>query len=76
MKVSVSLPEDDLAFVDDYASRTGAPSRSSVLHRAISLLRMAELEEAYEEAWREWEDSADAQDWEATTGDGIGDAPR
>ena len=76
MKVSVSLPEDDLAFVDDYASRTGAPSRSSVLHRAIWLLRMAELEEAYGEAWQEWDGSEDAELWEVTTGDGIGDAPR
>jgi hypothetical protein len=29
MKVSVSLPEEDVAYIDDYAQRVGAPSRRS-----------------------------------------------
>lgn len=76
MKVSVSLPEDDVAYVDQYAARTGAASRSSVLHRAIGLLRRSELEEAYAEAWREWDASDDAELWGTTVADGLGDASR
>jgi Arc/MetJ-type ribon-helix-helix transcriptional regulator len=76
MKLSVSLPEDDVAFVDEYARRRGSSSRSSVVHRAIELLRMAELEDAYVDAWDEWEQSGEAELWSATAGDGIADAAR
>lgn len=30
-----------------------------------------ELGDAYAEAWREWEESADARDWESTAADGL-----
>jgi antitoxin MazE9 len=76
MKVSVSLPEDDVAFVDEYARRRGAASRSSVLHQAIDLLRVSELETAYEAAWEEWHQTDDAGLWDATAGDGLTDAAR
>jgi Arc/MetJ-type ribon-helix-helix transcriptional regulator len=76
MKLSVSLPEDDVDFVDDYARRTGTSSRSSVVHRAIDLLRVTELGDAYEAAWDEWYASDDAPLWEKTIGDGITDATR
>jgi Arc/MetJ-type ribon-helix-helix transcriptional regulator len=76
MKLSVSLPEDDVEFVDDYARRTNTPSRSSVVHRAIELLRVTELGDAYEAAWDEWYESEDARLWEKTIGDGIADAAR
>jgi Arc/MetJ-type ribon-helix-helix transcriptional regulator len=74
MKVSVSLPDDDLSFVDEYARRAGVTSRSAVIHRAIGLLRSASLEEAYAAAWPEWEASNDAALWDATAADGIDDA--
>lgn len=76
MKVSVSLPEEDVEFIDEYAARSAGSSRSSVLRRAIGLLRMVELEDAYAAAWREWEDSEDAELWEATAADGVGYAQR
>ena len=76
MKLSVSLPDEDVTFVDEYAHRTGGGSRSSVLHRAIGLLRMAELESAYSDAWDEWAASEDARLWDQTAGDGIADAAR
>ena len=75
MKVSVSLPDDDLTFVDEYAARVGTTSRSAVIHRAIGLLRSASLEDAYAAAWEEWE-AGDAPLWDATTSDGIADAAR
>jgi Arc/MetJ-type ribon-helix-helix transcriptional regulator len=76
VKVSVSIPEDDLAFVDDYARRRGVGSRSAVLHDAIELLRMSELEDAYAAAWDEWEGTEEARLWDGTAGDGITDAAR
>ncbi|MEI7618898.1 MAG: ribbon-helix-helix domain-containing protein [Actinomycetota bacterium] len=69
MKVSVSLPDDDVEFLDTYAHDKGLASRSAVLHRAVRLLRATGLGPAYEEAWLEWS-ADDAADWDITTGDG------
>ena len=56
MKVSVSLPDDDIEFLDRYASSQGVGSRSAVVHKAVRLLRATELGPAYEQAWAEWAD--------------------
>jgi Arc/MetJ-type ribon-helix-helix transcriptional regulator len=72
MKMSVSLPEDDVEFLDSYAHDQGIPSRSAVLHQAVGLLRAAQLGAAYEEAWQDWTASGDAGAWETVTGDGLG----
>jgi len=69
MKLSVSIPDDDVRFLDDYAREQGLDSRSAALHRAVRLLRTAELGAAYESAWDEW--AADAESWDATAGDGL-----
>lgn len=71
MKVSVSLPEEDLAFLDTYVRSHGCDSRSAALHEAIRLLRSSELAAAYEDAWRDWEVSGDAEAWSVVTGDGL-----
>ncbi|MET9318999.1 ribbon-helix-helix domain-containing protein [Streptomyces sp. NPDC003038] len=71
MKISVSLPQEDVTFVDEYAARTEAESRSAVIHAAIDLLRAAELEAEYTEAFAEWDGSEDAKLWDRTSGDGI-----
>ena len=76
MKVSVSLPADDISFVDAYARRRGDASRSSVLHQAIELLRLSEMEQSYADAFDEWEHTDDATLWDGAVGDGITDAPR
>ncbi|CAM00637.1 hypothetical protein A8924_1709 [Saccharopolyspora erythraea NRRL 2338] len=76
MKLSVSLTDEDVTFVDEYAQQVGAPSRSAVIHQAISLLRSAELEDAYASAWAEWESGDDRKLWETTASDGIADASR
>jgi Arc/MetJ-type ribon-helix-helix transcriptional regulator len=72
MKVSVSLPEDDIEFLDSYADTQGIPSRSAALHKAVGLLRAAQLGAAYEEAWEGWSASGDADVWETVIGDGVG----
>ena len=71
MKMSVSLPEEDVEFLDTYAKEHGADSRSAVLHKAVGLLRDAQLAGAYEEAWASWESSADSQIWDAALADGL-----
>jgi Arc/MetJ-type ribon-helix-helix transcriptional regulator len=76
MKISVSLPQEDVAFLDDYAERTEAESRSAVLHAAIESLRSADLEAEYAEAFEEWDGSEDAGLWDGTMGDGLTDASR
>jgi Arc/MetJ-type ribon-helix-helix transcriptional regulator len=76
MKVSVSLPDDDVEFLDAYAKSKGIESRSAVVHKAVRLLRASELGAAYEDAWQEWAESGAAQDWDPVMGDGLADAPR
>ena len=76
MKVSVSLPGDDVQFLDEYAEKEGLESRSAALHKAVRLLRAAELGAAYESAWSEWIVAGDAELWDRTAGDGMAtDAP-
>jgi Arc/MetJ-type ribon-helix-helix transcriptional regulator len=71
MKVSVSLPDEDVEFLDSYAQAQGLPSRSAALHKAVRLLRGVELAPAYEDAFRSWEESEDTADWEPTAGDNL-----
>lgn len=71
MKVSVSLPDEDVEFLDSYAQSQGLRSRSAVLHKAVRLLRGAELVPAYEDAFASWEESEDASDWDNTAGDTL-----
>ena len=71
MKVSVSLPEADVQFLDAYSREQGLESRSAAVHRAVRLLRTGELAGAYEAAWGEWTAGGDADAWESTSGDGL-----
>ena len=71
MKLSISLPDDDVEFLDIFAGRSGCNSRSAVVHAAITMLRSAELVGEYEVAFTEWADSPDAALWDSATGDGI-----
>ncbi len=76
MKLSISLSDDEVAALDKYAQAAGLPSRSAAIQRAIRLLGDPELEDAYAEAWDEWQASGDAEAWESTAGDGLVDAAR
>lgn len=71
MKVSVSLPNEDVEFLDAYAQAQGLASRSAALHKAVRLLRGVELVPAYEDAFASWDVSEDAADWDATASDNI-----
>lgn len=76
MKISVSLPDEDVATLDEFARAAGLPSRSAALQHAVRMLRMPELEHDYEAAWTEWEASGEHAAWDATAPDGVADAPR
>jgi Arc/MetJ-type ribon-helix-helix transcriptional regulator len=71
MKLSVSIPGEDVSFLDEYAQSHAYPSRSAVVHRAIDMLRAEELRAAYGEAWAEWSNSGEASRWDATVGDSL-----
>lgn len=72
MKLSVSLPEEDVEFLDAYAEAQGIASRSAAMHKAVQLLRASELGPAYEDAWTKWANGDDQDLWENSTSDGLG----
>ncbi|MGL5864331.1 MAG: ribbon-helix-helix domain-containing protein [Dermatophilaceae bacterium] len=76
MKLSISLPPEDLAALDRYAEAAGVTSRSAAIRQAIRQLSHPELDDAYAAAWDEWAASGEAAAWEETEGDGLTDAPR
>jgi Arc/MetJ-type ribon-helix-helix transcriptional regulator len=76
MKLSVSLPDEDVAALDNYAREHGLKSRSAALQRAIRMLRHPDLEQDYATAWEEWEASGEEAAWVATAADGLADAAR
>jgi len=71
MKVSVSLPAEDVEFLDAYAESQGFASRSAAVQKAVRLLRVSELGAAYSDAWSEWVDDGEAEIWDVTTADGV-----
>jgi Arc/MetJ-type ribon-helix-helix transcriptional regulator len=71
MKLSVSLPDDDVEFLDSYAASSGVANRSAALHRAVRLLRATSLGPAYEAAWLEWSSNDDGVIWDALVDDGL-----
>ena len=70
MKISMSLPAEDVTFLDAYVTEKGLPSRSAALHKAVRLLRSTGLGAAYENAWAEWA-VENQQLWDSTTADGL-----
>ncbi len=71
MKISVSIPGEDVEYLDEYARKRGLGSRSAAVHKAVRLLRAAELGAEYEGAWEEWSASDDEAAWEQVVGDGL-----
>lgn len=69
-KTSVSLPDDDVAFVDHFAQVNGT-TRSAAVHQAIQALRQHDLATDYEAANDEWTASGGADIWNVVTSDGL-----
>ena len=70
MKLSVSISDEDVAFIYEYADGHGVDSRSGVVQRAVALLRSHELGDAYVAAWLEW-DATEGDDWDMASSDGL-----
>jgi antitoxin MazE9 len=71
MKLSVSLSDTDVRFLDTYAKAHGLASRSAAVSQAVRALRDSELGAAYEEAFAEWDESDDAAIWDRAAADGL-----
>lgn len=71
MKVSVSLPGEDIEFLDAYAEAHALSSRSAVVQRAIRVLRRELLPDAYGRAWEEWDAAGERELWDQVVGDGL-----
>ncbi len=69
MKVSVSIPDEDVEFLDNYTKNHQIASRSAALHRAIRLLRASELTNAYAAAFTEWESDPNNDAWGTAVAD-------
>ena len=71
MNISISLSDDDVRFLDEYAEEHGYASRSAVLRKAVRILRLSKLSDAYADAWKQWEASGEADVWDLSTIDGL-----
>jgi len=67
-KMSVSISEDLVVFIDNYKNSRKCKSSSQVVEEALMLLRAQDLENAYREADKEID-----SDWDVVAGDGLGD---
>ncbi|NLE98657.1 MAG: ribbon-helix-helix protein, CopG family [Propionibacterium sp.] len=76
VKLSVSISEEDVEALDRFVHAAGLKSRSAAIQQAIRRLGDPELQRAYDEAFEEWDSSADAEAWETVSGDGTADAAR
>ena len=76
MKLSISLPDEDVALLDEYIQTSGLASRSAAVQHAVRLLRHRDLEQDYEAAWAQWDGSSEQALWDDAAGDGLADAAR
>jgi antitoxin ParD1/3/4 len=67
-KLSVSLPDSLVRFVESYRKKHALRSRSQVFEEAVKLLRSRELEAAYREA-----SMGSDKAWESPASDGLDD---
>ena len=67
MKLSISIPDEEFDFLNKCVDDGDYESRSAVIARALRLLRSADLGKMYDEAFAEWQESADFADWDSLT---------
>ncbi len=70
MKISISLPGDDVQFLDSQASQGVFSLRSAAIHSAIRLLHDRQYVDSYAAAWGEW-DADNGAVWDATLTVGL-----
>ncbi len=69
-KISLSLDEHDIAYLDQETLSGRYSSRSAAVQDAVRLLRESRLADAYAEAYGEWDDGV----WDETVADGLATA--
>lgn len=67
-KMSISLSDSLIYFIENYQIEKGFNSSSEVIEEALQLLKERDLENAYREASKEVE-----TDWDILAGDGLED---
>lgn len=67
IKISLSLDEEDAAFLDGETLSGRYPSRSAAIQDAVRMLRESRLADAYAEAYAEGHD----EEWDVAVEDGI-----
>jgi Arc/MetJ-type ribon-helix-helix transcriptional regulator len=70
-KISVSLPDADVEFLDRRVAVGYYESRSAALHAAVARMRDDELAEEYQSAFEEWRNTEEAELWDGTVSDGL-----
>jgi antitoxin ParD1/3/4 len=65
-KLSISLPKQQLDFIEDYQATHHYKTRSEVIKKALQLLQQIQLEAQYREANQETND-----DFDSTLSDGL-----
>lgn len=73
-KLSVSIDQQLLTFLEDYQQKYHIKAKSEVISEALRLLREKELESQYAAAMQEWKQEYEV--WEAVTGDGLRGEPQ
>lgn len=74
MKLSVSLSDEDVEFLDEQTRAGLFASRSAALQAAVTVLRQSTMRDSYAEAWDEWEASGEDAVWESLAADGLSGA--
>ncbi|MDJ0378379.1 ribbon-helix-helix domain-containing protein [Cryobacterium sp. PH31-L1] len=70
VKLSVSLPDADAAFIDKLAELHSG-NRSAAVQDLVRLGRELRAVDAYAAAFEEWDHGIDAGDWDVTVSDGL-----
>ncbi|HEU0205131.1 MAG TPA: ribbon-helix-helix domain-containing protein [Pseudolysinimonas sp.] len=70
MKLSVSLSQEDVAFLDRETGAGAYESRSAAIAAGVRMLRERQLTDDYRESFAEWAQSDDSELWDRTTADG------
>jgi Arc/MetJ-type ribon-helix-helix transcriptional regulator len=71
-KMSVSVPDEDAAFIDVLARERGG-SRSAVIHDLVRLGREMRAAGTYSQAFDEWQKYGESDAWDPTAPDGLND---
>lgn len=71
MKISISVPDEQVELIDRVMTAQGLTSRSAAIQQGIELWLNQALVDDYAAAFKEWDGSGDSAAWEAVVGDGL-----